>query len=101
MPNHMIGLEYFAPYETVSTEEQLLEVFSDLKKCYSKLDSQFIMTDSNDVMITDFADFLEAATQEKSVVTLVGSGDIGGLKVENAVLTYDLSQVTEVTLYWD
>ncbi|MBR9683717.1 hypothetical protein GOV03_04220, partial [Candidatus Woesearchaeota archaeon] len=27
--------------------------------------------------------------------------DIGGLKVENAVLTYDLSQVTEVTLYWD
>ena len=111
MPNLLTGLKYQAPYEEVETEQELLEVFADLKEQYSRLSSNFKIFTARGRQIRSFRDFLRYATRddnkkyrdndEGELVILRGSGDISGLVVKNASLEYDLSQVEELTRLWD
>jgi hypothetical protein len=101
MPNLIIGLKYQPPHEKVETEQQLAEVFSDMKKCYDRFSSQFRITNPNGEVIDNFKKFLNIAIEEKSSVVLTGNGDIGGLVVKDASLEYDLSLVSALTRNWD
>ncbi len=103
MPNLITGLKYQAPYQKVETEEQLMEVFSDLKKHFETFTSNFKFTSPDKKAVESFRQFLEIATaiDGKPTVVLTGSGNIGGLVVNDASLEYDLSSVSALTKYWD
>ena len=102
MPNLITGLKYHIPKEKLETEEQLLAIFSDLREIYKKFTGNFEITRKDGMPVASFLNFLEIAINEKSPsVILTGSGDIGGLSVENASLEYDLSDVFDKTRFWD
>lgn len=99
MPNLITGLKYYPLYKKLETEEQLLEVFADLRGQYQKFKQTFEIYDGRP--IKNFKHFLKLAVKENKSVILKGSGDIGGLVVHNASLDYDLSAVGALTKDWD
>jgi hypothetical protein len=101
MPNLITGLKYQPTHQKAETEQQLLEVFADLREQYSKFSQSFRISTPTGEPIGDFEHFLQHSIQEGSSVVLNGSGDVGGLVVQNASLEYDLSPVGELTRYWD
>ncbi len=101
MPNNIIGLEYQLPYTKIETEEQLKEIFSELKEIYTKFNSNFSINTAQGNPIENFNQFLNIAVQNKKSIILTGSGDIGGFVVKNASISYNLSQIGEITKYWD
>jgi len=101
MPNLIVGLKYQPPHEKVETEQQITDVFSDLKKHYHGFNSQFRITTPNGEVIKNFKQFLNIAVGKKTSVVLTGSGDIGGLVVKDASLEYDLSSVSAILRCWD
>ena len=107
MPNLITGLRYSSPINHVDTEEQLLEVFEDLKKEYQKLFQHFTISTPNNEIITSFKQLLKYATNttyldKKKEVILNGSGDIGGgIIVNTASVEYDLLDIGQITRYWD
>ena len=101
MPNLITGLKYQSPNPTVETEQELLQVFTDLKEQYTRFNKTFKIFTQTGEPLTDFEHFLKLAVQEKQAVVLTGSGDIGGLVVQNASLEYDLSPVGDLTKFWD
>ncbi len=101
MPNLITGLKYQPNHEKVRTEQELLEVFGDLKKEYSELSRSFEISTPAGESIEDFKQFLRYSIQEGSSVLLNGNGDVGGFVLKNASLEYDLSSVKNLTKYWD
>ncbi len=102
MPNVLSGLKYYRPkYGAVKTEQQLMEIFGDLREIYSRFNSIFQISTGNGEIIQDFKHFLKIAVSENSLVILKGSGDIGGLTVKDASLEYDLSTIHNLTRYWN
>ncbi len=106
MANTLVGLRYNVVCEELEegrlkTEEQLFDIFNDLKENHEKFKQNFQILDSSRKPILNFKQFLETAVEEDSKVILKGSGDIEGLSVKEASLEYDLSQVGEFIKYWD
>ncbi len=101
MPNLLVGLKYQPTNPKAETEQQLLQVFADLRKQYQQFNQIFIISASTGSPVKDFEHFLRLAVQEDQSVVLKGSGYIGGLNVQNALLEYDLSSVGALTEYWD
>ncbi len=101
MPNLITGLKYQPNHEKVRTEQELLEVFGDLKKEYSKLNQSFEISTPTGESIKDFKQFLQYSIQKGSSVLLNGSGDVGGFVVKDASLEYDLSSVENLTKEWN
>ena len=101
MPNLITGLKYQPINQKAETEQQLLEVFVDLREQYSKFSQSFRISKPTGEPIEDFEHFLQHSIQEGSSVVLNGSGDVGGIVVQNASLEYDLSPVCNLTKYWD
>ncbi|MBI5148999.1 hypothetical protein HZA33_04940 [Candidatus Pacearchaeota archaeon] len=106
MTNLIVGLKYQPKYGKIETEEQLLEIFSDLKENYSKFKQNFSIT--SDGKSVNLKEFLKIAVDDPianagkfSRVVLSGSGDIGGIVVKDASLEYDLSSVSSLTKYWN
>lgn len=101
MPNLISGLKYQPTIQKAETEEQLLEVFSDLREQYSKFDQNFRIFTPTGEPVKDFKHFIRLAVQENQSVVLTGRENIGRLDVKNASLEYDLSRVGDLTRYWD
>jgi len=101
MPNLITGLRYKPTYQKAETEQELLEVFADLREQYSNFSQSFRISTPTGEPIEDFERFLQHSIQEGSFVVLSGSGDVGGLVIQNASLEYDLSSVGKLTRYWD
>lgn len=105
MSYRIIGLRYVPPVQKVETEEQLLQVFADLKETCFKLCQTFKMTCLNGDKISDFEQFLKIAIGQpntlSSTVILNGSGDVGGLVVKDTSVEYNLSLVSAAVQYWD
>lgn len=99
MSTSIVGLKFNAP-EKVKTEEQLIDVFNDLREQYKVIDPGFSLTHLGKD-IQNFSDFLGAAMDGRPIVDVKGSGIIGGLEVKNGCLKYDLSSVRNLTMYWD
>ncbi|UCG95436.1 MAG: hypothetical protein JSV92_00065 [archaeon] len=100
MPN-AVPLKYKAPFQGPYTEEQLLTVFHDLKENYSGIRKDFTITNQTGNLVKDFGQLLRIAVSNKPEVILKGSGEVGGLKVENGLVEYDLSEISKSTEYWD
>jgi hypothetical protein len=100
MPNLITVLKYQPPYQKVETEQQLLEVFRELKESYFKFNQGFRIFMLNSSPVKDLEHFLRLAVRGQSVV-LTGSGDIGGLAIQSASLEYNLSPVGALTRAWD
>jgi hypothetical protein len=101
MSDIITGLKYQPPYLKVETEQQILEVFADLRQQYQKLSKNFRISLPEGGAIKDFSDFLRHSTQRDQFVRLNGSGYIEGLIVNDASLEYDLSEVGKLITYWD
>ncbi len=107
MPSIITGLEYICLYEEIETEEQLIEVLKELKDVFSGFQQGFKIKDNSGREITDSKSFLENALTEKEIlqkgpiITLKGSGNVGGLEIQQGSIQYDLSQVYNRALDWD
>ena len=108
MSNVLTGLKYHPPIFEVKTEEQLLQVFADLREQYQKFSKDFRITTRKGSPLENFEQFLRIALKEQdAVVVLNGSGDVDGLNIQDGSLEYDLSFVGEglignkPTWYWD
>lgn len=101
MVNVLTGLAYKSKYKKLENEDQLLEIFSELKQYYAELGNGFRILDDSHEEFESFTDFLQYVTSKESTVILQGSGTIYGLKFDDASLTYDLSQIEDLTRYWD
>lgn len=101
MPNLLIGLKYSFSNPKAETEQQLLQVFADLRKQYQRFSQNFSISTIRGLQIENFENFLRLAVQKKQSVVLKGSGDIGGLNVKDASVEYDLSFIGDLTEYWD
>ena len=101
MANLITGLKYQPLHQEIKTEQELLQVFADLKKEYSKLNQSFEMHTPRGESIESFEHFLQHSVQEESSLVLNGSGDIGGIVVQDAFLEYDLSSLGDLTKFWD
>jgi len=99
MPN-AIKLKYQPSLQEIKTEEQLLAVFSELKTIFEGF-KNFEVTNGSNTPVTILYRFLEIAISKKPTVTLKGSGNLGGLEIKNGRIEYDLSDLANLTEYWD
>lgn len=95
------GLKYLPAHQELQTEQQLLDVFEDLREQHSRLNHSFSMVTPTGEPIQNFEQFLKYAIKEDSAIILEGSGNIGGIVVQEASLEYDLSPMGELVRYWD
>ncbi|VVB78919.1 Uncharacterised protein [uncultured archaeon] len=96
-----INLSYIPDIEEIKKEEELLEIFSELKDYFLKVSQNFEIKTISGNSIKDVRGFLETAVSESPNVILSGSGVINGLVVGNGIISYDLSKVRQLAGYWD
>ncbi len=100
MPN-LVPLRYMVPFGGPYTEEMLLNVFHDLKGSYSEIKEDFKISRPDGMGVENFSQLLFIATSKEPNVILEGTGCVGGLKVENGAMEYDLSEIRNITKDWD
>ena len=97
MPTQVIGLEYISPHEKIETEEELTAVLKDMNKIFTDFQKGFIIKDNENEEITSFKDFIEYAVNKplglkSPLITLEGSGNIGGIEIKNGLIQYNLNK---------
>ena len=101
--NIVSAVKYESGVDGLKTEEQLLDIFAELRKFYDELRGRKIKILSPDIESVDtFQEFLEIATDSKRTrVLLKGIGVIAGLTVQDAIVEYDMSHVARLVSSWD
>jgi len=103
----IVGLEYNPSYKKVETEEQLLEVLKELFSTLKDFEKGFKIKDLKGREIENAKSFLENILDEKGIlkenrkILLEGSGNIGGLKINGGLVSYDLSKFYNLIGNWD
>lgn len=100
MPSLINGLRYVPLYAEIRTEEQLLEIFSELRKDYGEFRDYFGIIDEKRKPVQDFKTFLETAIRGGRFIfkNLKNSSttDLYANSVE-----YDASSIRKFTTRWD
>lgn len=100
MPNALV-LKYKAPFQEPYTEEQLINIFHDLKGTYSEIEKNFIVENFIGMPVENYRQFLNIATSSNPKAIIKGSGPIAGLELKNGEAEYDLSEIRQETKNWD
>ena len=99
---NMIKIQHHSPSDNIETEEELIDIFLELKKSYEEISSQFKIKTYDGKKVENFKQFIDfTVNKPHHDFILYGSGKIAGIKVKNANIIYELSEIHNLTEYWD
>ena len=102
MGKFVVPIKYSVEIGELESEEQLLELFNELRREYERFRESFEILDVNEKPITTFRQFLLNSVNQKSPsIILKGSGNVVGLSVKDSIIKFNLSELAELVRYWD
>jgi len=95
-------IKYELPFRKLKTEEELLEVLSNLRNYFDEIRESGFGFFNKDDEITELGDFLSLSFSESlDEIIIKGSGELMGASFENAVLKFDRRDLYNLANYWN